>query len=230
MNTGLKLDSVRIIETIERLERRVADRFPQSGLQNVCSQFANAAKSSKPNIEWIAKPNLFIRFSAFLIIALGIFGLVYSLSFIAIDLSNTTLTNLAMVMEAIFNDIILLGAGIYFLVSLETRLKRRKALKSLNELRVIAHVIDMHQLTKDPTMVHIGQTTTVNSPKRSLSKFELQRYLDYCTEATALIAKVSALYAQSLPDEVVVNATNDIEALCTGLSQKIWQKIVILNQ
>ncbi len=230
MKNNLQLDSDLILKTIEKLELRVADRFPDSGLRKVCAQFADVAKRSKPNIDWIGKPNVFIRFTTYFIIAVGIGGLVYSLSFIEFDLENNTLTNLVMVTEAIFNDIILLGAAIYFLVSLETRLKRRKALKSLNELRVIAHVIDMHQLTKDPTMVHVGQTSTPNSPKRSLSKFELQRYLDYCTEATALIAKVSTLYAQSLPDEVVVNTTNNIETLCTGLSQKIWQKIVILNQ
>lgn len=230
MKKRLQLDSALIIQTIEKLENRVTDRFPDSGLGAVCRQFAEVAKRSKPNIEWISKPHFLIRITTYLIIVLGVGGLVYSLSFIEFNIGNTTLTNIVTITEAIFNDILLLGAAMYFLISLETRLKRRKALKSLNELRVIAHVIDMHQLTKDPTMVHVGQSSTPNSPKRSLSKFELQRYLDYCTEATALIAKVSALYAQSLPDDVVVNATNNIEALCTGLSQKIWQKIVILNQ
>lgn len=230
MNQNIQLDTERIIQTIEKLEKRVADRFPNSGLRTVCKQFVDVAKRSKVNIEWIVKPNFFIRFTTYFIILIGVGGLIYSLSFIEFDLNNTTLANIVMVTEAIFNDIILLGAAIYFLVSMETRLKRRKALKSLNDLRVLAHVIDMHQLTKDPTMIHVGQSSTPNSPKRGLSKFELQRYLDYCTEASALIAKVAALYAQSLPDEVVVNTTNNIEALCTGLSQKIWQKIVILNQ
>jgi hypothetical protein len=59
--------------------------------------------------------------------------------------------------------------------------------------------------------------------------FELQRYLDYCSEATAIISKVAALYAQSLEDDVVIRAVNEIEVLCTGLSRKIWQKLIILD-
>ena len=74
-----------------------------------------------------------------------------------------------------------------------------------------------------------GQLRTQNSPKRELSAFELQRYLEYCSEMLSLIGKIAALYAQHLPDEVVINAANDIENLTTGLSQKIWQKLIILH-
>ncbi|NJO92697.1 MAG: hypothetical protein HC831_29815, partial [Chloroflexia bacterium] len=63
-----------------------------------------------------------------------------------------------------------------------------------------------------------------------LSKFELQRYLDYCSEALSLVGKVAALYAQSLPNEGVVRTVNEIELLSTGFSRKIWQKLIILNQ
>ncbi len=87
----------------------------------------------------------------------------------------------------------------------------------------------MHQLTKDPVIILNKEGDTEHSPKRTLSKFELQRYLDYCSEAMALISKVAALYAQSLPDKTVISAVNEIEILSTGLSRKIWQKLVILN-
>ena len=62
-----------------------------------------------------------------------------------------------------------------------------------------------------------------------MTKFELERYLDYCSEATALIGKVAALYSENFPDEVVVNAVKDIESLSGGISSKIWQKIMILD-
>jgi hypothetical protein len=38
-------------------------------------------------------------------------------------------------------------------MTIETRVKRRRALRAIHELRSIAHVIDMHQLTKDPEWV-----------------------------------------------------------------------------
>jgi hypothetical protein len=44
----------------------------------------------------------------------------------------------------------------------------------------------------------------------------------------SLVGKVAALYAVDFEDEVVLAAVNDVENLTTGLSRKIWQKIVIL--
>ena len=45
----------------------------------------------------------------------------------------------------------------------------------------------------------------------------------------SLTAKVAALYAQVFPDPVVTDAVSDIERITSGLSQKIWQKIMILQ-
>lgn len=230
MDEFITLEPEKIIKTIDLLEKRVADRFPESGLQKVCHQFLYIAQQSKQNIEWISSPNISLRIFSYLVILIGLGGLLYSITYIDWQIENTTLANVVTISEAIFNDIILLGAAIFFLISLESKLKMKRALKSLNQLRVIAHVIDMHQLTKDPNVTNAPGTTTENSPKRSLTPFELQRYLDYCSEATALVGKVAALYSQSLPDEAVVRAVNEIEILTTGLSRKIWQKLIILNE
>jgi hypothetical protein len=70
---------------------------------------------------------------------------------------------------------------------------------------------------------------TASSPPRTLTRFELVRYLDYCSEMLSLIGKVAALYVQDLPDSQAVSAVDDIEDLTTGLSRKIWQKIMILE-
>ena len=88
----------------------------------------------------------------------------------------------------------------------------------------------MHQLTKDPEMVLAGRAPTAASPQRNMTPFELNRYLDYCSEMLALVSKIAALYVQSFPDSDTVAAVNDIESLITELSQKIWQKLVILDR
>jgi len=62
-----------------------------------------------------------------------------------------------------------------------------------------------------------------------MTRFELSRYLDYCTDLLSLTSKVAALYVQDLQDPVVLNAVNDVENLTTGLARKIWQKIMILD-
>jgi hypothetical protein len=86
----------------------------------------------------------------------------------------------------------------------------------------------MHQLTKDPTVLLDPQKTAA-SPERTMTKFELTRYLDYSAEMLALTGKLAALYAERMRDSVVINAVNDIENLTAGLGRKIWQKITIIG-
>ena len=114
-----------------------------------------------------------------------------------------------------------------FLTTLEARLKRRQALAALHEFRSIAHVIDMHQLTKDPSAM--GGPRTSASPERSMTRFELVRYLSYCSELLSLGSKAAAVYAENIHDPAVIDAVGDIERLSTNLSQKIWQKITLVE-
>jgi hypothetical protein len=86
----------------------------------------------------------------------------------------------------------------------------------------------MHQLTKNPNRKI--EDNTENSPKVELNQVELGRYLDYCSEMLSISAKISALYAQAIEDPVILQTVNDIENLTTSLSQKIWQKIMLLKQ
>ena len=68
-----------------------------------------------------------------------------------------------------------------------------------------------------------------HSPKREMSQFELNRYLDYCSEMVSLVSKVGFLYIQEFNDPQAVNAVNDLETLTNGLSVKMWQKIMLLE-
>jgi hypothetical protein len=72
--------------------------------------------------------------------------------------------------EAAMNIVVLSGAMLFFLVSPETRMKRRRSLSDLHRFRSIAHVIDMHQLTKDPSTILGCGAPTVSSPKRTTSR------------------------------------------------------------
>lgn len=225
-----QLNADKLVGTIKQLKLRINDRFPESGLENVCDEFLNIARNSREKAEWIAKPNLAIRFSSFAAILIAVIGIVYTISFVDFSIKDNTFVNIMTLLEALINDVVLLGAAIFFLVTIESRVKRKRALERLNELRVIAHVVDMHQLTKDPSVIGKSNMDTVNSPARVFTQYELERYLDYCSELLSLISKVAVLYAQSLPDEVVVHAVNEIEELTSGLSRKIYQKLMILNK
>jgi hypothetical protein len=41
---------------------------------------------------------------------------------------------------------------------------------------------------------------------------------------------VGALYAQNFKDPVVLSAVNELESLATGLSRKVWHKVMILHK
>ena len=120
-------------------------------------------------------------------------------------------------------------AGTRFLFRSEERSKRQRALQALHELRSLIHVIDMHQLTKDPSTLASISGLTPSSPPRQLTPYELTRYLDYCSEMLSLTSKLAVLFAQSFPDPVVTETVSDIERIASGLSQKIWQKIMIVG-
>ncbi len=72
-----------------------------------------------------------------------------------------------------------------------------------------------------------GQESAV-LPPRQMTRFELSRYLDYCSEMLSITGKIAALYIQSFDDAVALAAVNEVENLTTGLSRKVWQKLMIL--
>ena len=125
---------------------------------------------------------------------------------------------------------VFIGAAFGFFVSWENRIKRKRALAAIHELRAMAHIVDMHQLTKDPESCFGPGLSSASAPKRLMTPFDLNRYLDYASEALALISKIAALYAQGFQDTVLLDAVDDVEELTSGFSRKIWQKITILEQ
>ena len=228
MRRDLSLDADSVARTVALLSRRIDERFPGSGLAGVCRELDRITGQTRERAARIAKPIPALRLAVaglLAVIAAGLAGTVVSLR-----RPNQPLDFLqfVQVLESGINDVVLVGAGAFFLLTVETRIKRRRALSALRELRAIAHIIDMHQLTKDPEwIVTPGQGSSL-LPDRSLSRFELSRYLDYCSEMLSITGKIAALYIQDFDDDVALAAVNEVENLTTGLSRKIWQKLMIV--
>lgn len=223
------LDGDAVALTIEKLCRRVEHRFPESGLANVVRELDVLAEHAKERAEWIQRPIIGLRIGVGVLLVLLAAVLVSSIFAMHAPQEPLRIGEFIQVLEAGSNEVVLVGAAVFFLLSAEKRVKRRRALAALHELRSIAHVIDMHQLTKDPEWIlGRGQETGV-LPPRTMSRFELSRYLDYCSEGLSLTAKIAALYAQHFEDDVSLQAVNEVEALTTGFSRKIWQKLMILH-
>jgi len=179
-------------------------------------------------MRWLVSTALQLRVAVAALILILVAGLAVTVLRLRTPGEPFQLFSFIQVLEAGLNDLVLIGATIFFLVTVETRIKRRRALRALHELRSIAHVIDMHQLTKDPEWLLGRGTETGILPPRRMTSFELTRYLDYCSEALSLTAKVATLHVQHFDDDVAVGAVNEIENLTSGLSRKIWQKLMIL--
>ncbi len=227
------LDSQRIIDTIVILCKRINERFPKSGLSNLCLELRTIAEESTSRCKWIEKPHWLLRIGIGFIIILLIFTLLILIrSTVSFSASyDLKLVDFLQILDAGMNSIILISAALLFVITVEIRRKRQRAIKAIHQLRVLAHVIDMYQLTKDPErIVRNRNQSTSSSPRETMTAFELTRYLTYCSEMLSLVGKIAALYVQGFQDAIVLEAVNDVETLTTGLSQKIWQKILILHR
>ena len=224
------LDPARIIETAAQLQRRIGERFPGSGLSRVAEDLLAIARESALRAAEFDRPNVPLR----LAIGTLVCGIV---AFLVISIKSVQhtehllddLSNFVQFLEAAIGGLVFIGAAILYLISFENRLKRARALNAIRELRAIAHIVDMHQLTKDPERLLHGPSTP-SSPKRMMTPFQLSRYLDYCIELLAVTGKIGALYVQNFPDREALAAVEQVETLTTGLSRSIWQKMMILGQ
>ncbi|MEM9029686.1 MAG: hypothetical protein AAGC70_15085 [Pseudomonadota bacterium] len=222
------LDPAKILKTLTTLHARISERFPKSGLANVCEELIQIAGQSQERVARIATPNMPLRIASWTIVAFGLCTLVYVASIIEYKREAENLFGVLEGIEALLNTVVLMGAGVFFLATIESRWKRQKALDDLHQLRAIVHVIDMHQLTKDPRIVPESHRTK-SSPVHQLTPFQLTRYLDYCSEMLSLTAKIAALYAQSARDNTVLHAVSELETVSANLSSKIWQKITMIQ-
>lgn len=228
------LHAARIIRSLEELHGRIRERFPERGLTKVCGELVEVSRDTASRVTRARRPVYLLRLLTALVVGLIGYGFwELAVSTVVLDavkmrsFAALPASELAQAFESIVNLAVLLALACWFLVSLEARWTRRAVLSHLHELRSLAHVVDMHQLTKDPVSILNPSLRLPGSPERDMTAGELARYLDYCVEMLSLIGKLAALYAEHSQDAQVIDASNDIEELTTNLSRKIWQKIML---
>lgn len=223
------LSSDHLIHTVEKLERRIHERFPGCGLSKVCAELSQIARESSEKVVLASSPNMPLRIGIGIVLVTGIMLLYYVGTIIEVKVGTENLFGVLEGIDAAVSTLIVTAAGMYFLTTLEGRWHRERALKDLHELRSIIHVIDMHQLTKDPSRTSTVGTQTPSSPQRPMTPFELSRYLDYCSEMLSLAAKIAALYAQGTRDSLIIETASDLGQITSNISGKIWQKITLVQ-
>ena len=219
-----------IVQTCRTTQENIAKRFVNSGLSKVAAEILTVSEQAAGLSAWLAKPHLPLRALA----GLGIVSILLIVISVAlhvkVQMTVGSIGEFLQGLDAAINEVVFIGIAAFFFLTLETRLKRSRALKAIHELRALAHIIDMHQLTKDPERIAEAPTGNTETIKRPQNPAELIRYLDNCSDLLALISKISALYVQNFDDPVTLAAVNEIENLTNGLSRKIWQKIMIFDR
>lgn len=220
-------------ETAERLERRVGTRFPGRGLHEVSQELVSlietvgrSTRTARGRRSWLRPAS---RFGILAVVAVTLLVLVLAARSATMDAPDTGLEWLPL-LESGVNDLVFAAFAIWFLYSVPERLERERLLELLHRLRSVAHIVDMHQLTKDPERLRATFTSTRASAEMELETPEqLEYYLDYCSELLSLVGKAAALCAEESRDGVVLDTVSTIETLTVSLERKIWQKIAVLG-
>lgn len=225
-----RLEADAIVATAENLSLRIDERFEGRGIAEIGHHLLATSRTTCDRLASLHRPRRGLRIA----IAVGIMAAlaVVVMAAMSVDVGPSEVRGLddwVMVLEAGLQDVVFVGLAAVFLRGVEARSKRKETLAGLHELRSVAHVIDMHQLTKDPEALLHPDQRTKHSPPRNLDRFQLTRYLDYCSEMLSITAKLAAMYAQESQDAVVLGAVREIESLCSDMSSEVWQKAILLH-
>jgi hypothetical protein len=224
-----RLEADAVAATARRLAERVRTRFPDRNLGQVADRLVTVTSE----VEVAAarsRTMTVLRIIGVVLIVVLVCTAVMSLAALASELIRSTGSTLGWLeaVETSVNDLVFVGVAVVFLWLLPARVERGRILAELHRLRSLAHVIDMHQLTKDPERYSASYESTQHSVELGMAPQQMASYLDYCSELLSLVAKTAALYAERTTDGAVLATISDIENLTNGMSRKIWQKMALL--
>ncbi len=227
----IQLAADHVGSTVAQLERRIHARFGERGLTKAVRDLGQLVdrvqtEAGESHVR-LRRTTLAARATSITIVAATLFALVFSLRSAVIEgLAHTA--DWVPLVESVVNELVFAAIAVLFLWAMPERLERRALLRLLHRLRSLAHVIDMHQLSKDPEQVSPTYVPTAESARHGLDADKMYHYLNYCSEMLSLTAKTAALCAEHSTDGVVLETISTIETLTTELSNKIWQKISLL--
>jgi len=213
-----RLDPTKIVETAENLARRVGERLPGSSLAGLAVELAGIARKTDERARQARRPIYAIRVASLLAISATILGLWYLAGHIHTRWEFGTITELFEATDAGFNLLVLLAGALWFLITIEARIKRKKALDFLEELREFIHVIDVTQLYHTPDLYKAN-------PASSHSSFNLDyTYLLFCTQMFGVINNLAHLYTRGAAGDSTLRAVSEVEMLANAITAKLLSK------
>ena len=221
-----------VAETVRRLRDRIAERFPERDLVRVADELLGLVGRVTVDASAVRGRIRIARVVSRVLIVTIALGTVVAL-WLAVDGARGDAgpdgLDWLPLIETTINDLVFAAIAVFFLYTFPERLQRGDLLKLLHRLRSLAHIVDMHQLAKDPERLRPGFRPTGSSADVHLDRDQMERYLNYCSELLSLVGKTAALCAEESRDAVVLETVRSIEELTLGMSRKIWQKISVLS-
>src|SRR5262249_54527923 len=149
------LHTDKILATVRRLHARIRQHFPDAGLTMVAAELTDVAQGVGERLRVIYRTSPLLR-ALIVLILLVIVAIValFLRSWVA-DREHSLevardVGQLIQIVESMLGATFFLSAAIVSLVTFEKRIVRARAVRAIQELRAMAHIIDLHQLQKDP--------------------------------------------------------------------------------
>jgi hypothetical protein len=138
MDAYRQLRAEEIVSTLERLNARIGERFPGSGLSRVAGQVLAVARENAAQVQALKRSNPWFRGAIWVLLALAAALAVWTAFELASGRRNwipESGAELIQEVEAALGLVVYLGAALLFLLTLDSRWRRRRALRAIHELR-----------------------------------------------------------------------------------------------
>ena len=175
------LEAPAVRQTVEELYGRIEARFPKRGLLGVCGdlillveEVQSSAGQGQRQIRWVRWASRVVMAFVVVVTVLALLLALHDAFFDERVRDSIDVLGLA---ETAISDLVYAAIAIFFLWSFPERLQRSRLLSLLHQLRSTAHVIDMHQLTKDPEQPALGEPR-LDPPVQLLDGLQDRRRLE----------------------------------------------------
>jgi hypothetical protein len=209
-----RLDAGKIIDTAKNLADDINTQLPGSNLAVLAEELAMLAVATDERGRQSRRPFLAVRALSAVAISLVLLALWYLARHIHTRWEFSTINNVFDALNTGFNLLLLLAGALWFCVTLEARIKRKEALRFIEELREFAHVVDVTQLyyTHDLYQSRHGA--------RPINPAIDETYLLYCTQMLGVISNLAPLYTRGATGDSILRAASEVQMLAMAITTK----------